>query len=108
MDTRFTNIMYVPEHEVYVHRYEGCDVFSGKNLYEPNGYLAEDWTFERILEEAISKGCPIIVKNGGKDAKWYLKGTGKPKKELMQKIEHGKTVESYKKRTLYYIKYCDF
>jgi hypothetical protein len=62
-----------------------CDFWLNKNDVEPNGFDAT-LSREHMIGLAVLNRCPLIVKNGLK-AKWYLKGRGKTRDEILKNIE---------------------
>jgi len=72
----------------FIVSYDKTDVFRGNNNIEKNGF-PKDKTLGQMLDIAIQHRCPIIIK-AGKNAKWYLKGSGKSATEIVNALEEKK------------------
>jgi hypothetical protein len=63
---------------------------------EDDAFFSKDTPFIAVYNTAIAIGSPVIVK-AGKNARWYLKGKGRPIDKIKKYIENrrGKTREGY-------------
>jgi len=81
----------------FITDYERCDFWLHQNDVEPYGFDAT-LSREHMIGVAVLNRCPLIVR-GGKEgnAKWYLKGRGKTRDEILKKIEkhRGKFSKKY-------------
>ena len=64
--------------------FDKCDILIHKNDIEYRGFDKTKQENE-MIKLAIENDCPIIIKNGY-NGKWYLKGKGFSKENLMTMI----------------------
>ena len=66
-------------------RYNNCDILIGSNDISHLGF-DKTKTEGEMIDLAVKNGCSIIIR-AGKNGKWYLKGKGKSKEYLKNKIQ---------------------
>ena len=72
-------------------RYNNCDILIGCNDVSRLGF-DKTKTEGEMIDLAVINDCSIIIKSG-KNGKWFLKGKGKSKEYLQNKIQ--KNINKY-------------